>query len=136
MVFPQITIHFYSPIQHQDKVEDSSKCNYSKPNWNEMNWFLYFYNFDQRLNSIWDQLKETIYIAQRCYIPTIPVRTINQPKWFTPSNRLKIKCLRTLRKRSAAQNLVQVGIHNLIWLVPLSVGAQVLYYQFLFKLLS
>jgi len=54
-----------------------------------MNQYFYSYNFAQCFNSvdtefIWDQLKTAIYNALDWYDPPIPIKTANQPKWFTP----------------------------------------------------
>ena len=100
-----ISFYFQPPEQHHNLAADSPKhmYNYSKANWEGMNQFFHSYNFDQCLHSdnvefIWDQLKRAIYSAQSLCIPFLPVRSINQPKWFTPTVRHKVKCLHTLKE--------------------------------------
>ena len=101
-------INFYlqSPVQYHYMAADSSKCiyNYSRANWEEMNHFLHSYNFNHCLNSddtefIWAQLKSAIHTALNLFVPILPAKSTNQPKWFTPTIRHKVKCLRTLKRR-------------------------------------
>ena len=99
----------FSIVHYHNKATDSPKhkYNYAKANWEDMNQYFYHYNFNQCFNSvdtefIWDQLKTAIYNALNRYVPTVPITTVNQPKWFTPSIRHKVKCLRTLKRRFAA----------------------------------
>ena len=78
-----------------------------------MNQFFHSYNFDQCLHSdnvefIWDQLKRAIYSARSLCIPFLPVRSINQPKWFTPTVRHKVKYLRTLKRRLSVHSTEQI----------------------------
>ena len=55
-----------------------------------------------------DQLKRAIYSAQSLCIPVLPVRSINQPKWFTPTVRHKVKCLCTLKRRLSVHSTEQI----------------------------
>ena len=69
-----------------------------------MNQYLYSYNFSYIFNSrdiefIWEQLKVAIFNAINMFVPKVPNRNANQPRWFTPIIRHKVKCLHTLRRR-------------------------------------
>ena len=69
-----------------------------------MNQYFYSYTFNQCYNSvdtefIWDQLKTAIYNALNWYVPTVSIKTANQPIWFTPPIKHQGKCLRTLKRR-------------------------------------
>ena len=79
-----------------------------------MNQFLYSYKFNHfnNVETIWDHVREAIYTAQRWYIPTLPARIINQPKWFTPFIRHKITCLHTLRRRFSVHPAQQLKQKN------------------------
>ena len=33
------------------------------------------------------------------FVPKVPIKNINQPRWFTPFIRHKIKCLRTQKRK-------------------------------------
>ena len=68
-----------------------------------MNHFLHLYNFNHCLNSddaefIWDQLKSTIHIALNLFVPILPAKTTNQPKWFTPTIRHKLNAFVHLKE--------------------------------------
>jgi len=68
-----------------------------------MNQYFYSYNFTHCFNSvdtefIWDQLKTAIYNALNQYVPSIPIKTTNQPKWFTPPIRHEVNACIPLKE--------------------------------------
>ena len=76
---------------------------YSKVNWDGMNLFFTNYNFlpcliSQDVEYIWDYLKEAINTAIEIYVPSVRVRSQQQPKWFTSNLRHNLNCVRRLRR--------------------------------------
>jgi len=79
---------------------------YNNANWQDMNQFFNQYNFTLALNSnntefIWLYLKTAINSALNLYVPKIPIKETNQPKWFNSTIRHKIKCLCTAKRQFA-----------------------------------
>jgi len=73
---------------------------YNGTNWEDMNQFLSQYDFTLALNSnnsefIWLHLKTASNSALNLYVPRISVKESNQPRWFNPEIRHKIKSLCT-----------------------------------------
>ena len=80
------------------------RLDYNKVNWEDMNQFLIEYDFTLALNSknvefIWLYLKTAINSALNLYVPKISIKESNHPKWFNPTIRHKIKCLRTAKRQ-------------------------------------
>ena len=62
------------------------------------------FNFDKcfqsnDVESVWNELKLIIYDAMHLFIPKIKINPSRNPKWFTPSIRHRLNCLRTLRRK-------------------------------------
>ena len=103
----QIThIITFSIVHHHNKASDlpKYKYNYYQANWADMNQYLYSCNFSQIFNSrdvefIWEQLKVPTHNATNMFVPKVPIKNINQPRWFTPFIRHKVKCLRTQKRK-------------------------------------
>ena len=108
LAFLQITSYIitFSIAHHDDKASDlpKYKYNYYQANWADMNQHLYSYNFSQIFNSrdvefIWEQLKTAIYNATNMFVPKVPIKNINQPRWYTHFIRHKVKCLCTQKRK-------------------------------------
>ena len=81
----------FSIAHYHNKVSDlpKYKYNYYQANWADMNQYLYSYNFSQIFNSrdvefIWEQLKAATHNATNIFVPEVPIKNINQPRWFAP----------------------------------------------------
>jgi len=61
-------------------------------------------NFDKcfqsnDVESVWNELKLIIYDAMHLLIPKVKINSSRNPKWFTPSIRHCLNCLRTLQRK-------------------------------------
>jgi len=75
------------------------KFDYNHANWDDINLFLYHYDFALALSSsntefIWSYIKVAITSAMNLFIPKVPITGSDQPKWFTSPIRHKINCVR------------------------------------------
>lgn len=91
-------------------INDHVRCHttrfdYNHADWHNMNQFLYQYDFTLALSSnntefIWSYIKTAINSAADLFIPKIQVNSnTQQPQWFNPPIRHKIKCLRTMKRK-------------------------------------
>jgi len=72
-------------------------------------------NFDKCFQSndvefVWNELKLIIYGAMHLFIPKIKINSSRNPKWFTPSIRHCLNCLRTLRRKFIKHPTEQVAL--------------------------
>ena len=67
------------------------------------------------VNHAWAILKQFIITGMDLFIPKVKLKSTQYPKWFSPTIRHHLKCLRTLRRRlhhhftlSSLQRLIQL----------------------------
>ena len=91
----------HSPIRptrvQKQKFDFANFC------WEDLNEFFTQYDFNLVLNSnitefIWLYLKTAINSALTLFVPKIPLKESNQPKWYNSIIRHKIKCLQKTAK--------------------------------------
>ena len=90
--------------KHSYSIPSATRLDYNHANWENMNQFLYEYDFTLALSSnntefIWSYIKTAINSSIDLFIPTVPMKDTNQPKWFNSTTHHKIKCLHTLKRK-------------------------------------
>ena len=89
---------------HKRAKINTVKFDYNHANWDDINLFLYHYDFTLALSSnntefIWSYIKVAITSAMNLFIPKVSITGSDQPKWFTPTIRHEINCVRTLKRQ-------------------------------------
>ena len=81
--------------KHSHSNSFATRLDYNHANWENMNQFLYEYDFTLALSLnntefIWSYIKTAINSSIDLFIPTAPIKDTNQPKWFNSTIRHKI----------------------------------------------
>ena len=99
MVLFSITTENLKP---QIKKASKQIFNYVAGDWDNMNHYLFSYNFNPCLTSenvefTWDYIKTAILKGSNLFIPKISLKPRKQPVWFNSVIRHKLHCIHTLR---------------------------------------
>ena len=81
---------------------NNSKYNYNHADCESMNQYLFSCDFTQLFNPDETEfIKAAINNCVDMYLPKIPIKHANQPKWFNSHmHHIKINCLRTMKGKS------------------------------------
>jgi len=79
----------------------ATRLDYNLANWEKTNIFLYKYLAlsPNNIVFIWCFIKTAVNRSIDQFIPMIPIKATNQPKWFNSAICRKIKCLHTLKRK-------------------------------------
>jgi len=103
-------------IQSPIKVTSRFVFDHSKADLDGLCSYLLDTNFDKcfqsnDVESVWNELELVIYDAMHLFIPKIKINPSRNPKWFTPSIRHRLNCLRTLRRKFIKHPTEQGSVH-------------------------
>ena len=99
-----ITFRINSVLLHPKSPSKRYYFDYSKADFDSLCDYLLDIDFEDcfysdDVESVWSTIKSTILNAMNLFIPKLPRRSHNHPKWFNSVIRHRINCIRTLRKR-------------------------------------
>ena len=99
-----ITFRINSVLPHPKSPSKRYYFDYSKADFDSLCDYLLDIDFEDcfhsdDVESVWSTIKSTILNAMNLFIPKLPRRSHNHPKWFNSVVRHRINCIRTLRKR-------------------------------------
>ena len=99
-----ITFRICSVLPHPKSPTKRYYFDYSKADFDSLCDYLLDIDFEDcfhsdDVESVWSTIKSTILNAMNLFIPKLPRRSHNHPKWFNSVIRHRINCIHTLRKR-------------------------------------